>query len=169
MKRSIVGLLLGSALVASPVFAQGGHWMRGHADRGERGFSGRVSPEDREAFVDARIAALHAALKLTPDQEKLWPVVEQAVKQLASQRRSRLAWRETRRQLRDDFPTGLRSIAERQAARAEALRQVADAVAPLYASLDEGQRRRAGMLMRGLRGDAARDRGHHHWRGERNG
>ncbi len=36
----------------------------------------RISPEDRAAFVDARIAAVHAGLKLTADQEKLWPPVE---------------------------------------------------------------------------------------------
>jgi len=170
MKRTIIGLLLGSALAATPALAQEGHWMRGHADRGERGFAGRMSPEDRDAFIDARIAALHAALKLTPDQEKLWPAVEQAVKGLASQRRDQTGgWRETRRQLRDDFPAGLRSIADRQAARAEALRRVADAAAPLYATLDEGQKRRSGVLMRSLRGDGGRGGRHHDGRGWRHG
>src|ERR1700743_1654014 len=42
----------------------------------------RLSPEDRAAFVDARIAAVHAGLKLTADQEKLWPPVEAAVRDL---------------------------------------------------------------------------------------
>ena len=35
-----------------------------------------MNPEDRAAFADARIAAVHAGLKLTADQEKLWPPVE---------------------------------------------------------------------------------------------
>ena len=154
MKRTIAGVLVGSAIFATPVLAQQGHWTRGPA---ERVFAGRMSAEDREAFADARIAALHAALKLNAEQEKLWPGVEQAIKELASQRRSRRdGWREARRQLRDDFPAGLRSAAERQAAHAEALRRVADAVAPLYATLDEGQKRRAGVLMRSLRPDAGR-------------
>jgi zinc resistance-associated protein len=169
MRRTIGSLVLGSALIATPVLAQEGHFMRGHADRGGGGF-GRVSPEEREAFTGARIAAIHAALKLTPDQEKLWPAVEQAAKELASQRHSQTgAWRETRRQLRDDFPAGLRSVADSQAARAEALRRVADAVAPLYATLDEGQKRRAGVMMRSLRGEDARNGRHHHWRRGRHG
>jgi zinc resistance-associated protein len=37
-----------------------------------------ASPADRAAFLDARIAALHAGLELTPDQDKLWGAVESA-------------------------------------------------------------------------------------------
>jgi len=43
----------------------------------------RMNPEDRAAFVDARIAAVHAGLKLNADQEKLWPPVEAAVRDFA--------------------------------------------------------------------------------------
>jgi hypothetical protein len=39
-----------------------------------------LSPEDRAAFVDARIAALKAGLELTPDQAKNWPAFEQALR-----------------------------------------------------------------------------------------
>src|SRR6186713_3738052 len=46
----------------------------------------RMNPEDRAAFVDARIAAVHAGLKLNADQEKLWPPVEAAVREFAKQR-----------------------------------------------------------------------------------
>src|SRR6476660_2050412 len=46
----------------------------------------RMNPEDRAAFVDARIAAVHAGLKLTADQEKLWPPVEAAVREFAKLR-----------------------------------------------------------------------------------
>ena len=38
------------------------------------------TPEDRAAFLDARLAALHAGLELTADQDKLWPPVEQALR-----------------------------------------------------------------------------------------
>src|SRR6202048_1337681 len=46
----------------------------------------RMSPEDRAAFTDARIAAVKAGLKLTLDQEKLWPPVETAVRDFAKLR-----------------------------------------------------------------------------------
>src|SRR5689334_470656 len=46
----------------------------------------RMNPEDRAAMVDARIAAVHAGLKLNADQEKLWPPVEGAVRDFAKLR-----------------------------------------------------------------------------------
>ena len=36
--------------------------------------------EDRAAFLDARLAALHAGLKLTPDQNSLWDAFENSVR-----------------------------------------------------------------------------------------
>src|SRR6202051_377384 len=68
-------LLAGVAALAiagtTVVYAQHRHWFQEHM---------RTSPEDRAAFADARIAAVHAGLKLTPDQEKLWPPLEAAVR-----------------------------------------------------------------------------------------
>src|SRR5919108_1493598 len=49
----------------------------------------RPSEQDINAFTDARIAGLKAALKLTPDQEKNWPAVEQAIRDLAKERYER--------------------------------------------------------------------------------
>ena len=56
-----------------------------HQHRGHWGHM-RMAPEDRAAFVDARIAAVHAGLKLNADQEKLWPPLEAAVREFAKQR-----------------------------------------------------------------------------------
>src|ERR1700761_7859687 len=62
---------------STAVYAQYRHpWAREH------GQHMRMNPEDRAAFADAKIAAVHAGLKLTPDQEKLWPPVEAAVRDL---------------------------------------------------------------------------------------
>src|ERR1700754_1021043 len=63
---------------STAVYAQHRHW-------GGPGFS-RMNPEDRAAYADARIAAVHAGLKLTADQERLWPPVEAAVKEFAKLR-----------------------------------------------------------------------------------
>jgi len=43
------------------------------------------------AFANARLAALHAGLGLTPDQEKNWPAFEQASREMAKLRLDRLA------------------------------------------------------------------------------
>src|SRR6266404_3167757 len=65
---------------STAVYAQYHPWIREHMQHM------RMTPEDRAAFVDARIAAVHAGLKLTADQEKLWPPVEVAVRDFAKLR-----------------------------------------------------------------------------------
>lgn len=120
-------------------------------DRQPGGFHGRwsaLTPEDRAAFADARIAAIHAGLKLTPDQEKLWPPVESAMRDMAKMRQQRRAAMENRPRFADDAPAALRAMADMASARADALRKLADATQPLYASLDQDQKRRALILSR---------------------
>jgi hypothetical protein len=154
MNRWIFGPLLCGALLAgaSHASAQADRMFR-DTDRGEgRGMMGRFSQEDMDAFTEACIAALRAGLRLSTEQEKLWPAVEDAIKNLVRQRRDQMGhWREGRRERSDDISAIIRGMAERQAARAEALRKLADSAAPLYATFDEGQKRRLRILVRGLR------------------
>ena len=167
MKRWIIGWAGVAALLvvgahAQERFAQADVFGGGPGPRGPRP---RMAPEDRAAFADARIAALHAGLKLTSDQEKLWPPVEEAIRALARQRRDAMqARRERFARMQPDMEINaidlLRTTADRQAASAEALRHLADAAQPLYATLDEGQKRRLGMLTRGFRGGDRPTRAH---------
>jgi LTXXQ motif family protein len=110
----------------------------------------RMAPEDRAAYVDARIAAVHAGLKLNADQEKLWPPVETAVREFAKLRIDRA---NARMNAPADSPppdpvTRLRERADTMAASAAALKKIADAADPLYKTLDEGQKRRLSFLTR---------------------
>src|ERR1700681_3677667 len=77
-------VLAGTAALAiagtSLVYAQQGP---GGPDRAQ-GY--RPSAADISAFGDARIAAIRAGLKLTAEQEKNWPAVESALRDLAKQR-----------------------------------------------------------------------------------
>ena len=50
----------------------------------------RPTAEDAAALTDARIAALRTGLKLSAEQEKLWPAVETAIRALAKQRADRM-------------------------------------------------------------------------------
>ena len=116
----------------------------------------RMSPEDRAAFTDARIAAVHAGLKLSADQEKLWPPVEAAVRDFAKLRADRANARMNARpddkadqQTPDDPVARLRARADNMATSAAALKKIADAADPLYKTLDEGQKRRLAILTHG--------------------
>lgn len=156
MKKAILAGVAAVAIIGSTaVYAQHRHHHR-------------MSTEDRVAFVDAKIAAVKAGLQLTPDQEKMWPPVEAAVRDFARQRialaNARASERDARRAERDqkgsqdgkpavadqtrDPVTRLRDRADRMAATAAGLKKIADAADPLYKSLDDGQKRRLTMLTR---------------------
>ncbi|MBB1090714.1 Spy/CpxP family protein refolding chaperone [Rhodopseudomonas pseudopalustris] len=124
-----------------------------------------ASVEDRTAFADARIAAVRAGLKLTPDQEKMWPPLEAAVRDFAKLRIDRAEARvKARDEDRDADPVArLRDRADTMAATAAAMKQIVDAADPLYKSLDEGQKRRLRMLthFEGSRGGWGEHRHHH--------
>src|SRR6516225_1024237 len=51
----------------------------------------RLSAADLSAVTDARINIIKATLQLTPDQEKYWPPVEDAIRARAKDREARLA------------------------------------------------------------------------------
>jgi len=116
---------------------------------GEGDFAPRWRPtaEDITAFGEARIAALHAGLKLTAEQEKNWPAVESAMRELIKQRAERLAARASA-----DRPTDpverLELLADTLTQRGAALKKLADAAGPLYKSLDDAQKHRFLMLAR---------------------
>ena len=125
----------------------------------------RMSPEDRAAFTDARIAAVHAGLKLNADQEKLWPPVESAVRDFAKIRIDRANARMNAQQNEDQQPDDpvarLRERADNMATSAAAMKKIADAADPLYKTLDDGQKRRLAILthMAGRFGGGWRHRG----------
>ena len=130
---------------STAVYAQHRHWHYSHV---------RMNPEDRAAFADARIAAVHAGLKLNADQEKLWPAVETAVREFSKLRIDRANARmnaapgDSGAQKPDDPVARLRERADNMATSAAAMKKIADAADPLYKTLDDGQKRRLAVLTR---------------------
>jgi hypothetical protein len=145
MKKLILASVAVLVLAGSTaVYAQHRPWWYNHVHS-------RMNPEDRAAFADARIAAVKAGLKLTPDQDKLWPPVEAAVKDFAKLRVDRAnarmkAWRDDDSLTQVDPVTRLRDRADAMATTSAALKKIADAADPLYKTLDDGQKRRLAVL-----------------------
>jgi LTXXQ motif family protein len=147
MRRFAIAGIAALAIAGSTaVYAQHSTWFREHMQHM------RWSVEDRAAFADARIAAVHAGLKLTPDQEKLWPPVEAAVRDFVKLRLDRAQARmkaadDAQGQDQPDDPVArLRERADNMATSAAALKKIADAADPLYKTLDDGQKRRLAAL-----------------------
>jgi hypothetical protein len=156
LKAALAGTAALAIAGSSFVYAQ----ERGRPGGFERPQSSERSQpnlDDMRAFADARLAALHAGLGLTPDQEKSWPAFEQAAREMAKLRLDRFA--AAARSRRDRAPQQQASDpADRMHRRAAVmtetgttLKKVADAMDPLYKSLDDGQKRRFAMLERMLR------------------
>ena len=147
-KFTIAAVAMLAIAGSTAVYAQYRPWFRDHMQHM------RFSPEDRAAFVDARIAAVHAGLKLNADQEKLWPPVEAAVRDFAKLRIDRANARmdggqgdAAKNGDRPDDPVArLRQRAEDMGASSAALKKIADAADPLYKTLDDGQKRRLSIL-----------------------
>jgi hypothetical protein len=128
--------------------------------RSEQSERPKLSPEDFAALTDARVAALKAGLKLTPEQEKNWPAVEAAIREGAKARAARF---EEWRKLRQEKGEGHRNTIEALQLRAKSLQEratrltaLATAAKPLYDSLDDAQKLRFGILLHAGH--------HHHWR-----
>jgi hypothetical protein len=145
MKKILLAGVAALAIAGSTVvYAQHRPWLHDHV---------RMSPEDRAAFTDARIAAVKAGLKLTPDQDKLWPPLEAAVRDFAKLRMDRANARmqanqnESKDAQQPDDPVArLRTRADNMAGTAAALKKIVDAADPLYKTLDDGQKRRLKIL-----------------------
>jgi zinc resistance-associated protein len=165
MKTALSAIAIVAALTLAPLV--GGSFAVAN-DSAQREQPDRFSPEDRAAFLDARIAALKAGLVLSAEQEKNWAPLESAMRDLAKQRAERFAaWRDRRDDNQDNDvevnPVDrLARASERLSARAADLGKLAAAAKPLYDSLDDSQKRRFAVLFRGPMG---RGQGRH-WRRE---
>jgi hypothetical protein len=165
MKTALSALAVAAVLAFAPL---AGNTFAAADDSDSAQQHSRFSPEDRAAFLDARIAALKAGLELTADQAKLWTPLESTMRDLAKARAARFAeWRQNRDkdggEARDVNPVDrLTRVSERLSARAADLQKLAAAAKPLYDSLDDSQKRRFAVLFHGGMG-----RGHwRNWRRE---
>jgi hypothetical protein len=100
-------------------------------------------------LTNLRIEVIKAALQLTPEQQKYWPPVEQAIRARAETRQQRVAAvREGRGQLLTGDPVQfLHNRAENLAQRADNLKKLADAWQPLYQNLNPDQKQRLRLLV----------------------
>ena len=103
--------------------------------------------DDRRAFVEAGIAALHAGLLLSPAQQGLWPPVEAALRDLAATRGGMRRGRDGEGRGFADPLARLKERGARIVARGQAMEKLADAAAPLFAALTPEQKERVPELL----------------------
>ena len=128
-----------------------------YAQTASTGESVRLSAADWNKLTDLRIDLVKAALQMTPDQAKLWPPIESAIRARAEGRQARLAKIvETMGKRADESPIEvlgnrdpiafMQRRAEALAQRSADLNKLAEAWEPLYKTLSPEQRKRMGTL-----------------------
>ncbi len=105
---------------------------------------------DRATIVEARIAAIKAGLRLAPAQEKDWDNLEKVARQVIAARAARQ--KEAMKEAaafgdKDDVVSGMKLASKDLIARGEELEKVAEAAAPLFASMDAVQRHNFAVLL----------------------
>jgi hypothetical protein len=114
---------------------------------------GRLGQADLAKLTDERIAIVNSVLQLTPDQEKYWPAIADAIRVRAQNRDARLARiAETVGKMSDETANDMLrdrdpiSFLDRRAdaltQRAQDLKKLADAWRPLYPTLSSEQKQR---------------------------
>jgi hypothetical protein len=112
----------------------------------------QAGPADNQIAndVDARIATLKAGLQLTVEQEKNWPALQSQLHDYEIQQLEIAVAESASDEKRRRWPTSetdrlnelllLRKLADGLAAKAAALKKLADAAEPFYTSLDPRQK-----------------------------
>lgn len=136
--RKVVLFVAAAALIAGAGLT-GSVVARDRSDRVE------LTANQIVAELDARIAGIKAGLRLTPEQEEKWSGFESAVHDISKKRADRqVALQAELPQQKGpvDFIEQMRQAAVSMSERSVAEKQLADAAQPLYASLDDKQKRR---------------------------
>jgi ribosomal 50S subunit-associated protein YjgA (DUF615 family) len=140
MRKRMISTVAALFIVGAPMALA----QQATSGSGSTSDSGRLNQAEFKMLTDIRVGVIRAALQLTPEQEKLWPAVEEAIRARAETRYRRLAaLGERLDQWRDADPVQLyRQRADVLADRAAGLRKLADAWQPLYQSLTPDQKTR---------------------------
>jgi hypothetical protein len=171
---ALAALLAGSGTYAVAQQAPAPDAPAATQDQGRQERRPRMSQDEFNRLMDARIAAIKAGLKLTPDQERLWTSAETAIRSAAGERFSRLNQRPSRDQRRDmDFMQRLERRSATMTEGAQRSTAVATALRPLWDTFSGDQKRVAPRLLREVvggdgphwrEGDGRRGRDGHHGR-----
>jgi hypothetical protein len=183
LSRALAITVLAASVPAGIVLAQQATEPETPPAAAEQSDERGPSQEMQTRLEDGRIAMAKAALKLTPEQEKLWAPVEEKIRaDYAEHRKEREDWRAKREERRADrdkdgkreklaLPERIEKRTERMTERAgkmteraEKLKEFAAVVKPFYAALSDEQKEVADHLLSRFTRDGHGDRGRGHGR-----
>lgn len=141
-----------------------------------RGGWQRMTPDARARMDEGKLAFAKAALKLTPEQEKLWTPLESQIRTAFKDREAKMAERQKMREdrkaekdaaattgkTRPDMSERLDKMSQNMSERAERMKAFATSFKPFYTALSDEQKDVLRPLARDLMpGMGGHGRGHH--------
>jgi hypothetical protein len=189
LSRALAVTLMAATIPATIVLAQQAN--TGDQSAVEKSETRRgPSPETIARLQDGRIAMAKTALKLSPDQEKLWVPVEEKIRAgFEERRKNREAWQAKREERRADkakgedgkgeklaLPERIEKRSERLTARAAKMteraakaKEFAEVLKPLYASFSEEQKAVASQVLSHFGQEGRGPHGHRWAMGDKRG
>jgi hypothetical protein len=134
-----IASVTGAALLAMPVMAQ-------TKEQAAKPPAADAATSNKPETVEQRITTLKAALKITPDQEKKWEGVAQAMRENASRMEKLVA---EKRKMSPDKTTAvddLKTYQEFTEARLDGLKHLTSAFKSLYDSMTPEQKKNADLV-----------------------
>jgi LTXXQ motif family protein len=158
---AIMAAIFGAASAQDPAAQQGspagrtwgGHGMMGFGPMGPWMMDGGGSREATcgmmASHIEGRLAYIKAELKVTDAQEALWNAYAVAARDNARSMTDRCSAMMSKRDPRASLPERLDQNEQLMTAHLEAVRAMVKALKPLYASLDDSQKKTADQLFWG--------------------
>src|SRR6187399_3040380 len=135
MSKIAIATLAGALLVAASTLGQAQAPSQAQAPASTGPVREALGEVASKALIDRRIEVIKVAIGLTPDQAKLWPAVEDAIRARLTARHARLVNLAARAKADEVNPIELlRHRADALTQRAAALKTLADAWQPLFAT-----------------------------------
>jgi hypothetical protein len=149
--RSVaIAALLGATMLATPLTAA---WAQSPAPKMQ---ASAESTETKGETVEQRIATLHASLKITPDEEKTWNGVAQAMRENASAMDKLVAAKRTSPPQNMTAVEDLKTYQEFAQAHVDGLKNLTSAFSTLYDAMPDPQKKVAdGVFQNSGHGSAA--------------
>lgn len=146
-------LFLATAMLIGGAAMSGAAEARDRSERMQRSENTEITANQITDQISARTARIKAELRLTPEQDKNWAGFESAmidIGKLNADRRVAMRAERAERKNDADVIDKMLTDAKMMGERSAENRKLAEAARPLYASLDDKQKRRFGEELWGL-------------------
>jgi hypothetical protein len=160
-----IAALMGATMLASPLAARAGNTQMAQAAQmppaaAPQSSAGAAATATKGETVEQRITSLHAALKITPDEETKWNAVAQAMRENASNMDKLVAENRTTAPQDMTAVEDLKMYQKFAQAHVDGLKNLISSFSSLYSAMPDNQKKTADQVFQSARQSAMAAHGH---------